>query len=857
MKRYLISIFVICFISHQVYSQYIINGQIKDAESGLPIANVHVITSNKLKGTSTDQSGWFSLNLADKKGSLTIKALGYEQYKIPYQVSQTHHTLDTIYLVPSSYNLEETVISAGLSKQEITPVAVSQIEGKTIRENLGDQPLPLILNNTPGVYSIRYGGGSGDADLIIRGFNQENVNILLNGIPINGVENGLVYWSNWLGLAQTASKIQIQKGPGLANLGNSAVGGSVNIITHNSDNNKSGTLTYQVTSYGNQQLSFALNSGKMNNGWDISIMGSYSYGPGYVDATYVNAWSYFLSMNKILNSKNKISFTLMGAPQKHGQRTLYLTNEEFQLHGNKFNKDWGSYNGKINNASENFYHKPFFSANHYLNISSDKILTNILYVSYGNGGGKWSESFNYAPTIFSYRNPSGQIDWDEIYNINANNEETYTLNTGETVSGYSLNVQTHFLASHIVAGYTSSYEQKLWNYFDLTAGVHYRYFNSYLREEIIDLLGGAFFIDNYSWAVDGNAGRPEVKTVGDIIKVDNNSIINYMNAYAQLLFKNKNINAYVSLNLNNNWYKRIDRYNYVENQTSETVVKPGFDSRTGVSYQINPQQKLYVNAAYISRAPYFKYVFGNFNNQPVQNLKNENIQTIEAGYEIKGWRWYFTAAAFYTNWQNVSILTNEYIQLEGNEQTRAMINGLNALHKGIEMETSIKITEKLSAGGILSFGNYKWTNNVTAQLFNDDNIVVDTVQVIAKGLYVGGTAQQQYGAFINSEILNFFKLRAEYLFYNQIYANFEPTSRANPADQQQPYEIPGYGTLNIYLGIPFSLFKSNATFQINGYNLLNSTHIINGEDGIDHDLATFRGFWSFGRNFEFSLRLKF
>ncbi len=857
MKGSIFSISILVCTSFQVFSQFSISGHITDADTRKVVSYAHVISNNNVQGTVSNDEGDFLINVPDKKGSLAIQALGYEQINIPYRLNQTHYSLDTIYIKPVAFELEETVISAGLSKQEITPVAVSEIDGKLIQETIGDQPLPLIFNNTPGIYSIRNGGGSGDAEMSIRGFNQENVTILLNGIPINGIENGLVYWSNWLGLSQTAAKIQIQKGPGLANLGNSSVGGSINIITHSSTNSKGGSLGYQITSYGNQQISFALNSGKLANGWDVSLMGSYIYGPGFIDATYVNGWSYFFSMNKTMNTRNKLSITLLGAPQRHGQRTLYLTDDEFQLHGNKFNKDWGSYNGQINNASENFYHKPFLSINHYLNLPNEKKLTNILYLTAGNGGGKWSESFNYAPTIFEYRNPSGQIDWSEIYDMNVNNEDSYTLNTGETVTGYSINVQTHFLASHIEAGYTSAYEQKIGKHFDLTASIHYRYFNSYVREEIIDLLGGDFFIDDYSWAIDGDADRSEIKTVGDIIKVDNNSIINYVNSYAQLLYKRRRVNTYLSFNFNNNWYKRIDRYNYIENQQSETITKPGFDARAGISYQLHAFQKLYLNAAYISRAPYFKFVFGNFNNQPVQSIENENIQTIEAGYRFDNHKWQLELGAYYTYWKNVSMLTNEYVQLENNLQTRAMINGLNSLHQGIEIETEYNVSKSLNIGVHISIGDYKWTNNVSAQLFNNENVVVDTVEVFVEGLFVGGTAQHQYGFFINSKIMKLFKVRAEYFFYNQIFANFEPTTRNNPTDHQQAYKIPSYGSLNIYIGIPFTIFKSDGLLQINGYNLLNNTHIINGEDGIQHNLDTFKGFWSFGRNFEFSIKLNF
>jgi hypothetical protein len=153
-------------------------------------------------------------------------------------------------------------------------------------------------------------------------------------------------------------------------------------------------------------------------------MGSYISGTGYIDATYVRGWSYYLALNKQINTKNKITLSLLGAPNRHGQRTLKLSNEEHQYHGHRFNKDWGSFNGQINNASENFYHKPFLSLNHYLTINENKKLANSIYVTSGSGGGKWSESFNYAPSIFEYRNSSGQIDWQSTYENNTTQAAT-------------------------------------------------------------------------------------------------------------------------------------------------------------------------------------------------------------------------------------------------------------------------------------------------------------------------------------------------------------------------------------------------------------------------------------------------
>jgi hypothetical protein len=658
-------------------------------------------------------------------------------------------------------------------------------------------------------------------------------------------------------LSNASAEIQVQKGPGFSNAAVNSVGGSVNIITQPAQAVTGGSVIYQITSYGNQKLSVAYNSGKLQNGWSISLLGSYTNGPGYVDATYVRGWAYYLALSKQLNRRNNLSITLMGAPQRHGQRTLKLSDNEHHLKGNLFNKDWGSFNGKINNASENFYHRPFLGINHNFIINEKNKLATSAYLILGSGGGKWSESFNYAPTIFQYRNPSGQIDWPAIYDVNANNEDSYVLANGDTVSGYSMNVQTHFLASHIQAGLLSTYEYQLSEHLRLVTGLHYRYFNSYLREEIIDLLGGDFFIEDYGWAVEGVAGRSQIMTVGDIIKVNNNSIINFLNAYAQFLLEKDAFHAFISFNVNNNWYKRIDRYNYIENQASELIIKPGFDMRGGISYKPSPLHNIYANAAIISKAPLFKFVFGNFTNEPVQNLANEKIQTIEAGYRFENRSFTTTVNAFYTKWGNVSMLTDEYVQLENNRQTRAMINGLNALHKGIEVEFSGRVNRNLSFGGFFILADYRWKNNVTAQLFNNENVPVDTVNVFVQDLFVGGTAQQQFGLSTDFRLLKFFNIRAEWIYYDKIFANFSPTTRRNPYDLTQPFQIPSYHALNIYAGVPFKLFNKSGLVQVNAYNILNDVHIEWGDDGVNHELNTFRGLWSFGRTFDFMLKLNF
>jgi hypothetical protein len=854
MKR-LLYLFVFVTFAGSLVAQNVVSGRVINSETRKPVPMVQISLDGFAIGTIADSSGYFKINVPLKKGVLQFYSLGYAHLQKRFQVKNKKRNLGTILLTPSTYSLDEITVNASLADKRTDPVAITEISSKVIKNRLGDRPLPLIFNFTPSVFSVRTGGGYGDAQMSIRGFKQENVGILLNGVPVNGEENGLVYWSNWQSLADVSATIQIQKGPGVANMAVNAVGGSVNIVTVNPDRTKSGMLSLGVTSYGNTILSLAINSGKMKNNWYVSFFGSYEKGNGRVDATFVNSWAYYLSATKVFNKNNKLNITLLGTPQYHGQRTLKLTKKEMDVYGYLYNKDWGGYNGEIKTASENFYHKPFLSINHYVNFDKKKTLTNSVYISYGSGGGLWSESFNYAPSIFAYRNPSGQIDWPAIYELNNNNNDDYILENGDTVSGYSKNVQTKFLASHIVAGIMPTYKQILGKGLSFKVGLNYRFFNSYLREEVYDLLGGQFFVERYAWAVDGAAGRNQIMMPGDIISVDNNSIINFIGGYFQLLFQNNHFKSYLSLNGNSNFYKRIDRYNYINNTKSELVTKPGFDVRAGVAYNFNLFNKLYFNGAYFSKAPYFKYVFGNFTNTPVQNLENEKIGTAEAGYVFDNGSVNFSVDGYITSWKNVSLLSNEYIQLEDNSQSRAMVNGLNSLHKGIEMEAAYKFHNGWKLSAFASFGDFKWKNNVQAVLFNDNNAPVDTVYVYVKNLFVGGTAQHQLGARVFFRIFKLINFNAEWIWFNKLYANFDPVNRNNAEDLSQPYRFPSYNVVNLYLNIPFNVGKKTATFDLGLYNILNDYYIETGDDGIDHNLETFRGFWSQG--FTFNAKISF
>jgi len=858
-KRLIIGILILLIAVGYGFAQSIVKGKVYDEEGMHPVENANIELVEKSAGTLTNQVGEFEIQADPGSYFIRITRIGYLSYQAQILlVKDEVLDLGIVFLQPDVIALEEVNIISSVAEERKTPVALTSISESVIKNQLGDQPFPEVMKMTPGVYPTRTGGGSGDAEVNIRGFEQENVALLLNGIPVSSVENGLVYWNNWIGLSDATRSIQVQRGLGASNVALNSVGGTINIVTKTTEASKGGSLGFSMTDYGNSKLSLGLSTGLLKNGVSLNFLGSRTSGPGYVDATYVNAWSYFLSLSKQFNQRHTLVFTAMGAPERHGQRNIRLSQEEIDLKGLKFNKDWGSYNGEINNASENFYHKPYITLNHYWNISEYLFLASSAYYSPGKGGGKWTEAYGWGtPTIFEYRNPSGQIDWDEIYNNNATHTDTATLENGEQVTGYSKNIQTDFLASHQWGGLLSRLEFSKSEHIKYTLGIHARYFKSKLQEKVRDLLGGDFFIDDYAWAVDGLAGREEIKTVGDVIKVDNRAINPSASLFGQVEWEYDRLNAFLSGSYSNTWYQRHDYYNYVEDTKSDILHHTGFDIKAGVNYNISASHNVYGNAGYFSRAPYFKYVFGSYTNVPTKDLSNEKVKAFEIGYAYRSGKTRAGVNLYYTYWEDKSFLSNEYIQLEDQTQTRALVTGLDALHKGVEFELEHQFTKNFMLGGMLSFGDWKWTNDVSATLFDDNNVAVDTVEVYADGLYVGGAPQFQAGLYGKLTILKTFQLTGNWLYYDNIYARFDPAGRSDPDDTSQPYQIPAYNILDLHLTYPFSFINNQALFGVSCFNLLNSEHIIRGEDGADHDQSSFRGFWGFGRSFNFSLKFSF
>ena len=323
---------------------------------------------------------------------------------------------DSIWLAGDSLTLQEVTVVSNFHSRKSSPLRLNTVDNETIARRATARTYPELIKFIPGVYATAETGSYGDARINIRGFKQENISVLLNGIPISGLTSGNMFWNNWMGLADATYAIQVQKGAGGSMLSDNSVGGTINIITSTTTAEPRIDGGAHVTDYGTGKGYISLNTGDLGHGWSASLLGSYVGGNGYVDRTRVNSWSYMLNVAKRIGERNTLIFTALGSPEQHEQRSVKLSRDEVGTYGLKYNKKWGYRDGKAYNLNKNNNFKPYFTLQHV--YAGDRLtMTNSVYLAVGNGGGRWSESKGAA--ISSYRTADGLVDW-EAANITGN-----------------------------------------------------------------------------------------------------------------------------------------------------------------------------------------------------------------------------------------------------------------------------------------------------------------------------------------------------------------------------------------------------------------------------------------------------
>ena len=376
----ILTLFSLLFLAHSALLAAELKGTVRDAETGesLPGANVYI--EGVERGATTDLDGQFAIaNVGAGSHTLVVSFIGYKDHRSPVVVGADAAEL-FVELMPEVFRGKEIIIVADRAKMRETPVAFSDVPKADMQRKLGSRDLPLILNDTPGVYATAQGGGAGDARINVRGFDQRNVAVMINGVPVNDMENGWVYWSNWDGLSDVTSSIQVQRGLGASNLAIASVGGTMNIITDIASQRRGFKFKQEAGNNAFYKTTLNFSSGLINKKTAFTLGMTRKSSEGLPAQAWSSAWAYFGALSFLASDAHKIDLFVTGAPQRHGHRlykqsiatfdadyarSLDIDVADAKNYGVDYNPNWGRspfssyqeyYNGSVHDARDSKNH---------------------------------------------------------------------------------------------------------------------------------------------------------------------------------------------------------------------------------------------------------------------------------------------------------------------------------------------------------------------------------------------------------------------------------------------------------------------------------------------------------------------
>lgn len=910
MKQILTFVFAL-LVSAATFAQGTITGKLVDADNGEGLISASVVVEGTTKGTLSDFDGNFTISgVPAGSQTIVITYVGYATMKQTVEVKDGGSTdMGAIEVSSSAIGLQQVNVVAAIATDRKTPVAVSTISGEQIELKLGNQEFPEILKSTPSIYTTKQGGGFGDARINVRGFSQENVALLINGISVSGMEDNKVYWSNWAGLGDVTRTMQVQRGLGASRLAISSVGGTINIITKTTDQEKGGSVSTSIGNDGYQKTGLTLSTGRTDNGWAFTFSGSRTTGDGYIKGTYADAWSYFGSIAKEISDNQQLLFTVFGAPQRHGQRDFWHPiDDQRDVYGKKWNDDFGYYQGQEFSWRENFYHKPQASLNHIWDINDKSSLVTAVYASVGKGGGTGDlGGTNFRANEYRQgRNEYGEYDFDATRAYNTSFNSTYpVLNTSDSSAigdniGYISRengvyargglIKRASMNEHKWYGVLSTYNLDLTENLTLTTGIDFRFYKGSHYRKTIDLLGLDYWFDqdNVNQQSDailitqtdgtlkeitGNLVRPTNDAASlwgsvpeeQMIDYHNDEDINWYGLFAQFEYSNDDLSAFISGAFNNTQMRRYDFFlkTPAEGQVTDWLSFAGGNAKLGINYNIDANNNVFVNAGYISRAPYFDALFPTFNNdEPNTSVTNEQVLAAELGYGYRSPAFAANFNAYYTDWGNK---TETISGRDANGTTIfASLLGVDAVHMGLEFDAKYRVSSQLNLTAFAGLNNWEWKNNPTGTVTDENQNVLGTSTYYIDGLKVGGSAQTTIGAGFDWNITNGLSLNAQWFYFDNLYSTYNPSDRDDETLAGiQALQLPAYGLVDAGLVWNFKFAGLDARMNANVNNLFNTEYIAEAQDryrvGVDADqlISDTNGWYGFGRTWNAGIKLFF
>jgi hypothetical protein len=877
MKKLLLLVFLLGGFA--AFSQTTVTGTVIDSESNNPLAGANVVETGTTNGAITDFDGNFTLQTSAKSGTLTISYIGYTIEKVPFKTVGGTAALGNVKITVDADALEEVVIVGrgiiDMAKDRQTPIAVSTVTATEIQAKaVGNVEFPEAIKSTPSVYVSNQAGGFGDSQMFLRGFDQTNTAFLLNGQPINGMEDGRMYWSNWSGISDVANAIQVQRGLGSSKLAISSVGGTVNIVSRAAGRKEGGFARFMTGNDSYFKGTISYDSG-LKGKWAYSfLLDHWQAHRKYSDGTAGQGQNYFVGIGYVPNDKHSFNFLITGAPQWHDQN-FSKSLEDYDLYGKRYNSNSGFLDGERYTIRRNYYHKPIVNLNWDWTISEKTNLSSVAYASFGRGGG--TGPAGSSRNIIRDRN--GEIDFNAIIDNNIEGAENGigSYGQGSLVRRMSVNNHNWF-------GLLTNLESAVSDNFTFNLGVDTRFYKGSHWYQLNNLLGLQGYADNrgYGDARDSDYVISETFEAnpwaalfssadeGQRFNYDYSEYINYIGGFGQAEYKTDNFSAFVQGAVSTQSYQREGRAEGSEIEgvnglgKSEKVNKLGYNVKGGMGYTFIENNTVFANAGYYSRQPFLDNIFTDIRNSNYilegdNEIDNEEIIGLEAGYRLRAGKISLDLNGYYTSWGN-RFLSGGFIEgdpastnpIEQKDRYQRFTD-ITQVHKGFEFEGKYRLSSAFMMRAFGSIGNWKYDGETPYQTREDDtNVLLESGTVNLTGTKIGNAPQTSFGFGFKYNIVGGLTVDADYNIYDDLYGFVDAEDVVDAAQAGVVYQaerLPAYSVLDAGITYKFDFGGNNFTFRANCYNATNEMYL--GQKD------SFGYYYGNGRTWNASLRYDF
>lgn len=363
MKNQILFLVFSLMLTGFAHGQSRVAGKVTHAETGKPLSGANLVIEELNAGTTTDASGNFVMaNLNPGNYTLTISFVGFENQSIGFSLKSNEKKTVDVRLQPANVEMSSVVITATRTSREMdeTPARMAMMDAKEVN-NLPITDVDDALQSISNVYVNRsWGIFSKNTSVTMRGLDgTQRTLVLLNGVPLNKVSGGQIQWA--LIRPEDVQRIEVIKGPGSALYGMNAMGGVINVITNQPDNNLQLNAELQAGSMNTYGAHFSAQKNESKNGKGLywGVNGFYRQGDGYIiepiesrDSTHAKSYLKEGNMGALLgyqlNTNQKLEVAYDFHLEKKGDGKQVFEEDggynEYQIHFSRL-KYKGNFNG--------------------------------------------------------------------------------------------------------------------------------------------------------------------------------------------------------------------------------------------------------------------------------------------------------------------------------------------------------------------------------------------------------------------------------------------------------------------------------------------------------------------------------